>query len=216
MFQTNDHHHICHLYTNKCEQVDLAVAFLNDGLAEHEACLLVCQPHAVEDWVVQLQANGIDVESQQRRRALEITAGDRQRLGGELHSIVKANEVLAFIRTRMDFPGVRILADCGWGFDPPLPDDLLCHWEATLDLALHDLNVRAVCQYDKQSNSPAAIYSALRTHRVVVLGEQIYRSPCFEAPNILANEPWLNDASADAEQVQLMLRQLDPCAVLAS
>jgi hypothetical protein len=208
MLPDHRYHHVCHLFANSGERDVFALAFLDDALAHGDACLVVTSPHAVEGWVQRLGAGDIDVQRELRRGALTIMPGGPSRTACEWMSIAKAGEVLEFIRTRLGFRGVRILADFEWGFSPALPSDLLCHWEATADLALEDLDVRAVCQYDLQRASPSQVCSALRTHRMIIIGAQAHGSPFFEAPSILENEPHLNHSFDDRKRVELMLSQL--------
>ena len=216
MFPTNASYHVCHLFGTRCEQIALASTFLRGGLTADEACIVLTAPQTVDDWYTQIQIHGMDVELERRRGTLAVIAGGQQRVPGYLNSIVRAGELLEFVAVRAQFAGVRILADVGWGFDPRLQADLLCHWEATADLALADLNVRTVCQYDVRRDSPSALLAALRTHPIVMLRQRLYRSPFFEARRILQNEPHLNHSVADANQVKLMLRQLRAHAVSCS
>ena len=201
--------HVCHLFECRCEQTRLASAFLRDGLHADEACMLFTRPQSVGNWHVELDANHIDVEFERRRGTLSVIAGRRQRVDGYFNSIVHVGELFELLAARSEFAAVRILADVDWGFDPPLPSDLLCHWEATADFALCNLNVRTLCQYDVSLMPPPALCAALRAHPLVMLRQRLYRSPFFEAPQILTNEPFLNDSCADAAQVKRMLRELE-------
>jgi hypothetical protein len=210
MFGNDGQHHICHLFAGTDEQDAVAVTLFSDGLLCGEACLLITSPHATQDWTSRLQAGGIDVLREQQRGALTFLAGGEPRTACECNSIARAGELLEFVRKKRGIRGIRIVADFEWGFSPPLPADMLCHWEATADLALENLNVRSVCQYDLRRSSPSQLCSALRTHRMAVVGQQLYRSPFFEAPRILTNEPRLNHSLDDRKGVDLMLGELEP------
>src|SRR5262249_35115705 len=95
-----------------------------------------------------------------------------------------------------------------WEWDPPLPADKLCHWEATANLVFEGLAVRAICQYDLGTDSPQVIHSALRTHPQVILGRKLYSNPFYEAPRILENEPYLNHSDVDAPRLASLLSQI--------
>ena len=95
-----------------------------------------------------------------------------------------------------------------WTLAGPLSDDQLCHWEATANLVLEGSDARAISQYDLDRHPSAVIHNALRTHPQVIIGGRLLANPYYEAPKILANEPFLNHSEADAEAVETMLTSL--------
>lgn len=215
MFQTEHPAHICHLFTNANEQKSVALSFLKEGLERGEATLFVVGRQPVDDWYVELQAYGIDVRRERERNALNVITSAAYRSPEDFNSIVKARELLEFIEDRLEqFEGVRIIGDVAWEWDPPLPDDLVCHWEATADLALSGLNVRTICQYGLNSDSPPILSAGLRTHQQVLVGERMYDNPFFEAPQILEREPELNRSMVDRDQLNGMLRLLQTASGL--
>jgi hypothetical protein len=95
-----------------------------------------------------------------------------------------------------------------WVQEAGLSADRLCHWEASLDLILEDINVGAVCQYDLALHPPECIRAGLRTHPIVLLEGRLVSNPFYEAPCILKHEPALNRCDADAGTIEAMLRRL--------
>jgi hypothetical protein len=201
--------HVCHLFEGVNEQKALVLPFLLEGLRQGEACVYVTGRQSIDDWYLELQAYGIDVQRERQREALTVVSGAEYRRPQGFTSTNKARELLHFINDRLrDFPGVRIAGDVAWEWAPALSADRLCHWEATANLVFEDLDVIVICQYDIGTDSPALIHSALRTHPQVVLRQQLYLNPFYEAPRILENEPHLNHSDADAERVEAMLSQI--------
>jgi two-component system, sensor histidine kinase PdtaS len=199
--------HVCHLFHGAGHQKSVILPFLLEGLKQGESCLYITGRQSVDDWYFELQASGIDVPQELERKALAIITSAEFGQPRSFNSIIKAAELLHFIEDRLtEFAGVRIAADVAWEWDPPLPPDKLCHWEATANLIFEDQDVRTICEYDLGSHSPAAIHAALRTHPQVVLGGVLYSNPFYEASRILENEPYLNDSDADARLIESMLR----------
>ena len=126
-----------------------------------------------------------------------------------------AREVLALLRQKLSqFSAIRIAGDVDWSVDPAIPDDVLCHWEATSNLVFDGLRAQVLCQYDIDRYPPAFIIAALRTHPVVLYDGQQVVNPFYDAPRILRDEPMFNHNSNDADTVARMLRQLQPSGQL--
>jgi hypothetical protein len=170
--------HVCHLFEGVSEQKAVVMPFLLEGLRQGEACLYITGRQPIDDWYLEFEASGIDVERERGRKALEVITGAEYRRTSGFTSTIKARELLAFIEDRLrEFRGVRIAGDVAWEQDPPLPVDKLCHWEATANLLFDDQDVVTICQYDFTVDSPALIHSALRTHRQVILRQHLYENP---------------------------------------
>jgi hypothetical protein len=207
--------HVCHLFEGVDQQKAVVLPFLLQGLRQGEACLFITDRQSVDDWYLDFQASGIDVQRAREGKALSLITGAEFRRPGGFASTIKAREILNFIEDRLrDFPSVRIAFDVAWERDPPLPADKLCHWEAAANLVFDGLEVIAICQYDISADSPALIHSALRTHPQVILRQQLYLNPFYEARRILDNEPHLNQSDADARRIEEMLNQIQSGAAL--
>jgi hypothetical protein len=201
--------HVCQLYEGINEQKAVVLPFVREGLIRGEACLYVTGRQSVDDWYLEFQSYGIDVQRERLGKALLVMPGLEYRQPEHFSSIVKARELLDFIEDKLaDFSGVRIIGDVAWERFPPLPVEQVCHWEATANLVFEDQDVRTICQYDLGSDSPSLIHSALRTHPLVILGQRLYRNPYYEAPRILEDEPYSNHSDADAMRIDTMLKEI--------
>jgi hypothetical protein len=201
--------HACHFFDSFGQQKEVVLPFFKDGLENGEYCLYVTHDQSVDDWCFEFQAFGIDVQAEVERGSLAIITGDQWHDGGAFNSIVKAREAWQMFEAKLaDFSGVRIAGDASWALEPALRADQLCHWEATANLIYEGEAIRAICQYNLQKHAPAALHSALRTHRLAILDGRGYANPYFEADRILENEPNLNESPADAATVKDMLVRL--------
>lgn len=199
--------HTCHVFRDTAEQTAEALAFVREGLENGEACMLIVGRQPVSDWHRKLQACGIDSLGKHVGGALTITDGASYRQPDRFNSMTKARELMRFISDHTDgFNGIRIIGDVAWEYEPPLPVDQLCHWEATVNVALAAQNVRTVCQYDLSSDSPQLVHAALRTHPYVYVDGALHSNPFNDAARILQYEPHLNQTTGDAGSVEQMLR----------
>jgi len=202
--------HTCLLYEGLDEQRQAVLQFLKDGLDGGEQVWCVSDEVSDDEWNFELQASGIDVDKERRKGSLVVCQGEHWRRPTPFSSIQNARETWELIENGLaGFSGVRFAVDMGWTLEPPIPHDLVCHWEATLNLVIADEpNVRTLCLYNTRRQSARRVHSALRTHPFVIVGG-IYRpNPFYEAANILDNEPHLNHSDADGGAVEGMLLQL--------
>jgi len=198
--------HACHLYSTANEQKEIVLRFLTQGLKLGECCNYIAPDGSVDDWYFELQTAGIDVLAERQKHALLVLDMSSWVPEGNLNSAILARRLWRSIaRPLADFPAVRLITDMGWALARQLPPDQLCHWEATTNLVYEDTNARAICQYDLVRHGPQALSSALRTHPTVIFEGRVLRSPFYEAPRILAEEPNLNHSEADASAVARML-----------
>ncbi len=202
--------HICHLYRGAGELKEVTLAFVREGLERGDCCLYVANGDAVDDWYIEFQAYGIDVVRAREAGALNVITSAAWRRLSAHGSIVMAREFFAVIDRRLsEFGGFRIAGDTGWASEPAaVPSDQVCHWEATANFVFHELDVRAICQYDLDNYAPEFVHSALRTHPVVLYQGRKLENPFYEAPVILKQEPHLNHSSNDPRVVEGMLETL--------
>jgi hypothetical protein len=201
--------HASHFFESFGQQKEVVLPFFKEGLANGEHCIYVTHEQSVDDWCFELQAYGIDVQAELERGSLAVITGDQWHAGGDFNSIVKARDAWQMFEAKLaDFSGVRIAGDASWALEPALTADQLCHWEATVNLIYEGEPIRAICQYNLQRHTPAALHSALRTHPLAILAGRVYANPYYEAPRILENEPNLNASLADPAAVKDMLLRL--------
>jgi hypothetical protein len=202
--------HVGLFYETFGELKSVVLPFIKQGLEMGDRCVYLADEQSDDDWSLEFQAYGIDVEAHRRSGALFLWSGDQWRQPGQLNSVVKARQVWDVIEDGLaSFNGVRFAADMGWTLEPRVSEDLLCHLEATLNPLLEgEDQVQVICQYNLRRHSPTTIYSVLRTHPTVILGGRIVSNPYYEAPLILENEPRLNYVEADTDMIAGLLSRL--------
>jgi hypothetical protein len=199
--------HVCLLYETFDEQREAVIPFIKEGLEQGEQCVYVADEQSVDEWGFEFETQGIDVEAERRRGSLIVCAGEHWRRPAAFNSIQNGRETWRMIESALNtFSGIRFAVDAGWTLEPPIPSDMVCHWEATLNIVIDDgVPARVLCQYNVRRHNAIGVHSALRTHPLVSVGGLYRPNPYYEAPRILEQEPHLNHSTGDAGMVEGML-----------
>jgi MEDS: MEthanogen/methylotroph, DcmR Sensory domain len=202
--------HVCHLYRGHNELKELTLPLVRAGLRENRACVYVSDDAVLDDWYLEFQAGGIDVQHERLAGRLEVVPASAYRESCLRGSVVMAREVLMSTKKLLgSFTGVVMAGDSAWYGKPYVSPDKLCHWEATANVVFEGLNAEVVCQYDLDRYEPEFIHAALRTHQVVLYKGRRLENPFYQANDILQCEPNLNHGSNDPDVVAEMLACLD-------
>jgi hypothetical protein len=198
--------HVCHLFRSFSEQKGVALPFIRGGLRHGEHCFFTTVEHSPDEWYLELQAFGIDVQAEREKGALLVVSEEQARPPGDFNAIRLARGLWGMIEELLvNFTGVRLAREVPWASGSALTLEQLCQMEVTGSLLFEGTDVRALCQFDLNRHHPAAIHTALRTHPSVILDGRLFSNPFYEAKQILENEPLSYHSGADAETVAEML-----------
>ena len=201
--------HACQFFSTFAELKGVTLPFLAGGLWTGEACIYVTHDQTVDDWYIELQAYGVDVQRHLDDGSLLIQPASEWRQTGEFRPIKKAREFWALIDSMLSrHSGVRLAGNFAWALEPAISVAQLCHWESTASLLYEGEAIRAICQYDLTLHSAAALHAALRTHPLVILGNQIFPNAMYEVPKILENEPELFHSDFERDSLDAILAEL--------
>jgi signal transduction histidine kinase/ActR/RegA family two-component response regulator len=140
------------------------------------------------------------------RGALKLWTRREWRQPGRLSADTKSRQVIQFIdeASKAGFKASRFAVEMTWTLGPDINGRLLEEWEARLNtIFVPGFPGRIVCQYNRSRLSPDAIFAALRTHPLAILGDEVYSNLFYEAPLILYGSKKSNSA-----RVEWMLSQL--------
>jgi hypothetical protein len=196
--------HACHFFTSFNDQKQVTLPFCSKALKNNEYVLLAFPEQSIDDWYLELQAFGVNVQDARDRGALAIK-GVRPP-PSQFNAVAQSGELWRVVAPQLNkYEGVGLVREVPWQPDLALPVEKLCHFECAKGLLFANSNVRSICQYDLMNHSPEAIHTALRTHQTVVLDGKMHTNPFYEAPRILAEEPWAFSSKADRLDVDKML-----------
>ncbi len=100
------------------------------------------------------------------------------------------------------FSGWRATSDMTWELGPVSGVEVLPAYEAHLDAAFRGRRMVGMCQYHRRRVPPVVIHHALRTHRTVVLGDQVCPNAYYEPPEVV------QAGDDEGRRVDWMLAQL--------
>ena len=196
--------HLCLIYETETEQLAAAVPFVQLGLARDECCVYFADEATAGRVRGALAGAGVDVAQAERRGALRLV-GERTYL---VDGRFEPPAVLASLRQTVDealaagFSGWRATGDMTWELGPVSGVEVLPAYEAHLDAAFRGRRMVGMCQYHRRRVPPAIIHHALRTHRTVVLGDQVCPNPYYEPPEVV------QAGDDEGQRVDWMLAQL--------
>jgi len=199
--------HLCLFYEkDPAEQMAALLPFIQEALAHGEQFIYVADDQTIDDLTGRLEHGGVDVARECDRGALKLWTRREWRQPGKLSADKKSRQVLDFIddAARSGFKASRFAVEMTWTLGPDINGRLLEEWEARLNtIFVPGFPGKIVCQYNRSRLSPEAIFAALRTHPLAILGDEVYSNLFYEAPLILYG----NQKSSRA-RVEWMITQL--------
>lgn len=196
--------HYCSVYERDDERVASLLRFIRGGLERHEACVCVTEEALTTPVTAALTLAGIDTVGEADQGSLAILTPNDYGLVGKFRaeamiaSLAEASQKAE----ELGFEALRVAEDMTWTLELAIAPDEVRRYEALLNAALSHSTFRHLCLYDRRRFAPAAMVTALHTHRQVALGQQLFANPYFEPPQLVLD----NEISAD--RVAWMLQQL--------
>ena len=198
--------HVCLLCEGSDELKAVVPPAIQAGLRNGEQCVLVVPEQSQDDWLLELQVHGIDVNTERDRGALRLVSS----WGGPAsHSLDMGRWLLDDMQPGLQaFQGVLYVVDIDGSISSGMTCEALCHWEATINVLIEGEAVSILCLYDREAMDPDAIGAALRTHKSVIRQGSTFSNPNEESRRILEHEPRLNGMEVDADSIEEMLARL--------
>lgn len=144
-----EHKHTCLFYHSKEELIEIAVPFLQSGLANHEFCLWIIPPELPKEEALAALGKTVDaLEKYLNQGQLEISS--------PLDFYLKSGTFIAFEmidhwdKTEKEvvacgFNGISVVGDAGWGADEHWIN-LLCY-EQGIENVIDRKKIKALCTY---------------------------------------------------------------------
>jgi signal transduction histidine kinase len=177
--------HKCLIYEGQpSQQLSVVVPLLIGGLEDNWRCLYLGSPEMLEMADAALKNNGIDTETEARRRAL-IFSSDRRHLSGGKFDPGKMIDGLCDLidgAVQDGFQGLCATGDMRWELGEDRNFDQLLDYEARLEQVFREKPLRGICQYHRDVVPAQAIRDALLTHRSAYIGDTLNRENWFYIP----------------------------------
>ena len=183
--------HACAFFHNDDQFYKVMMPFIREGFDAGDRAVHIVDPAKRERHVETLSKAGIDAQRTQDTRQLEVRRWEDAYLrDGKFEQermLALIQEVLEEGR-RKEFPMTRLVANMEWALeDRPGVADIV-EYESRLNYILPKYDDTVVCTYDLGKFSAAAVMDILRTHPMVVVGEQMQENPFYTPPDVLLPE----------------------------
>ncbi|MDB5340711.1 MAG: hypothetical protein JWN70_6330 [Planctomycetaceae bacterium] len=183
--------HICSIYENAAEQLAVIVPFIIEGINQGARCLYIADERTIEEVAQSLSAAGVNIEHERRRGALRLQTSQEIFLRtGEfvpqaMSDVVHQAEVEALAD---GFSGLRLAGEMTWALEADPDCDRLIEFEALFDHLLTNSKSVVLCQYNHSRFDAPCIHDVVRTHPLVILGDQICPNPYYELPEMVLRQ----------------------------
>lgn len=202
--------HACPVYETRAEQIAVAVAFLQAGLTQNERCIFVAPRQLLDPVQSALAAAHVDIDDEMARGVLQVLHdGEAYLLTGKFDP---AGMLAYLARAESDalaagFAGVRYIGEMSWSLANG-DDNQLLQYEAQLNRFISNRRMVILCQYDRHRFNPSIIQDLIRTHPLVVFGDDVYPNPYYEPPELLLAPTRKSDADAKKVRIDWWLNAL--------
>jgi hypothetical protein len=176
--------HICYLYGDDAERLQVTARFLESGLAEGERVLHLTDTLTVEQATSRLAGLGLDLG----RLGTDLVVGDATLANCPSGRFVPSTMLAAlrdfYAGARAEgYAGARGTGEMTWTLAGGRYDlDELMDYEAQLNDVLRDHPFTACCQYDLRRFDGQAIMDLLAVHPVTLVRGQLVVNPYYVEP----------------------------------
>ena len=177
--------HICTIFENREQQMDIMVPFMAQGLRAEQRCIWASQPASSDLFRRKLTEIGADIPTLEASGQLLILPGMDHYLSNGLFEPKKVIDLTMTLyddSVKAGYLGIRATGDASWLSERPVDIDVWDEYEREFGIRMQGKPVVVVCQYDARRFSGGFVVAALHTHPIVILGERVCRNPFFEAP----------------------------------
>ena len=176
--------HICFLFNDDGERLDVIDRFLASGLQQKEKVICLVDTMGPDAFVEQLRAYGV---APTEAGLVVAEASAAYCPSGHF----SADDVLQFVRTFYDaarmagYEGARGTGEMGWSLDGGYGDMTeLMSYEARLNDVLDVSPITLCCQYDVRRFDGQSILDVLSVHPIAIVHGQVVQNPYYVDPAV--------------------------------
>jgi hypothetical protein len=176
--------HICTVYDTRAQQLEVAAAYISDGLACNERCLYVVDSvEALDDIRRELGRHGVDAAAEEFRGALLLLTSDLAHLDGGSFDAERMLRMLnGAVEAALDagFRGLRTCGDMSWLLRGADGSEQVLEYEALLNQFFPTVRAVGMCQYDRSRLPDHIVQGALASHPWLVDGRRNRPNPSYQ------------------------------------
>ncbi|MGE5680912.1 MAG: MEDS domain-containing protein [Bacillota bacterium] len=196
------HDHICSIYETKDEQFSAVVPYIQDGLQKHEKCVYIADENSIDE-VVDLLKNHIpEIEKVMENNSLVIISKEESYLRlGYFDPDWMMNFLIEQVKTAKTegFNALRVTGEASWALGDNLMTQQLIEYESKVNNVLQEIEVSALCQYNKKHFTPDIVKNVIETHPVV-----IYKNHVCKNYNYIPTDEFLSERDKYDEATRML------------
>lgn len=165
------HDHICSIYETKQEQLSAVIPYIKEGLSKNEKCVYIADENTIDEVIEFLKKDISLVLDAIAEGALVILGKEDSYLR---YGFFEPDQMLNFLTEQVrhakqqGFKALRVTGEASWALGDKLLTQQLIEYEAKVNKVLSELDVSALCQYNKNQFAPEIVKNVLETHPTVI------------------------------------------------
>jgi len=174
--------HLCHLYSNDTERLEIGTNFVIHGIKNKEKCLYISDGIPPKEFIERLRGGGVNIDKARREKDFEEVFA----LGRQREEIKDPNLFIRCLNQKIEvaLKDGRKLVRILMSKDTLLHNHTNLLWtEALLDKLYSEKPVIALCQYEIGKANCEASINLFKTHSMIILENLVYDSPFYTPPD---------------------------------
>ena len=182
------HDNISSIYETKEEQFSVIIPFIKIGLERGEKCIYVVNDNTAQEVLDAMQTRGIDTN-------LALKSGSLSILNSKEYFTKKGSFepdwMIQYLKETTDsiksegFNALRLTAEMTWFYNVDKGIDRLIEFESKTNLLFPEIDIVAICQYNRRNFPPEIILNVIRTHPIVFYCSLVCKNPYYVPPEEL-------------------------------
>jgi hypothetical protein len=188
------HDHLCLIYENQEEQLNVAIPFIKMGLERHEKCIYIVDDTTFAIIKKEMRAQGIKIDDAIGSHQLSII--DKQdsylKLGKfDPDWMIKFLKETTKAALAEGYAALRVTGEMTWALGSDPGNEKLFEYESKLNKFFPKNASLAICQYNRNRFSPEILLNVIRTHPFVIFRGEIFTNYFFIPPDLFntKNQP---------------------------
>lgn len=193
------HEHICHLYSNESECLEIGTKFIVHGIKNRNKCIFITDGVVPTAFNNRLIESGFDIVGLKRAKDLEQIS-----MNPNLKETRDPKEFARYLNKKVDETfnkggyTVRILISNKYTYLDYSHIELLLK-KVLLEKISQEKPVIIMSQYKIDKLSSKDVINIFRSHSKIILDDQFYESPLYQPPKTLLEE--LEDESSRIDEL---------------
>jgi signal transduction histidine kinase len=205
--QVAPHDHLCSIYESSEEHFAVAIPFIRIGLHRGEKCIYLADERTEAAVRAAMHSAGIDVERAIATGRLVLATKEDAYLK---HGSFDPERMFTFWADAtaeamsQGFPALRATGETGWVLSGAPGLERWMEYESQLTHRWANLNVCALCQYDRRLCPPELVLDVIRTHPTVIYRGVVCRNMYYAPPDEFLGA---NQQAHEAERLLATIRE---------